>query len=151
VSERRESFLRLSVALTGFGRVALCGTGMTDTYLATLEAVLPPETLDELLDACGRLPDDDGREAALDELILTDPKLGPVARNVILMWYCGKWTELPGPWRAAYGVSPWDVSHVVSGEAYQAGLQWVAIGAHPIGARQQGFGAWAVPPLGAQR
>jgi hypothetical protein len=141
----------LSVELTGFGRVALLGTGMVDTYLATLEAVLPPKVLDDLLGAYGRLPDVDGREGALDELILADRKLGPVARNVILLWYCGKWTQLPGPWRAAYGVSPLDVSHVVSGEAYQAGLQWVASGAHPVGARQQGFGAWAVPPAGAPR
>jgi hypothetical protein len=143
--------LELSVALTGFGRVALLGTGMAGTYLDTLEAVLPPKILDGLLDAYESVADGDDREAALDDLILTDPKLGPVARNVILMWYCGKWTELPGPWRAAYGVSTLDVSHVVSGDAYQAGLQWVAAGAHPIGARQQGFGAWAVPPVGVQR
>ena len=136
------------MALTGFGRVALLGTGMAETYLATLEAVLPAGILDELLVAYGRLSDAGGRERALDELIATDPKLGPVARNVILLWYCGTWTELPGPWRAAYGVSRWDVSHVVSGEAYQAGLQWVASGGHPVGARQQGFGAWSVPPGG---
>jgi hypothetical protein len=151
VSERLQSFLELSALLTGFGRVALLGTGVADTYHSTLEAVLPPGVLDELLDAYERLPDGDDREAELDRAILGDPKLGPVARNLILMWYCGKWTELPGPWRAAYGLSAGDVSHVVSGDAYQAGLQWVAAGAHPIGARQQGFGAWAMPPKKSTR
>jgi hypothetical protein len=42
VSERLQSFLELSALLTGFGRVALLGTGVADTYHSTLEAVLPP-------------------------------------------------------------------------------------------------------------
>lgn len=72
--------------------------------------------------------------------------LGPVARNVILLWYTGNWNELPQGWRDAYGVSVADVSAVVSAEAYQEGLMWVAGGTHPQGAKEPGFGTWAEPP-----
>jgi hypothetical protein len=146
MGERSDRFLELSGLLTGFGRVQLAGTGMTETYLQALDAVLPAGVIDELLAAFQRLPAGPGREAAAASQILGDPKLGPVARNVIVLWYCGTWTALPDAWRAAYGASPQDTTHVVSGEAYQAGLQWTAAGAHPPGASPQGFGAWALAP-----
>jgi len=143
--DRTDRFLVVSVALTGFGRVELLGTGLTDTYLRAIDAVLPDGVLDELLEAVGEIPVGADHETDV-ESILADPKLGPVARNIILMWFCGTWTRLPDTWRTAYGVSPLDADRVVSAQAYQGGLQWVAAGAHPAGARQQGFGAWSLPP-----
>lgn len=140
-----EQFLDMSAALTGYDRVQLLGTGMADEYMQALDETLPTGTLDELLAAYGRASGGDG-EAAVNSEILTDPKLGPVARNVILLWYCGTWTALPDDWRASYGASPMDTSRVVSAEAYQAGLQWVAARAHPVAARPQGYGLWAVAP-----
>jgi hypothetical protein len=139
-------FIELSVLLTGFGPVDLLGTGMSASYLRAADAALPAGVLDELIDALTRLPDGAGREDAAGQVILGDAKLGPVARNVILLWYQGTWVALPQEWRAVYGSSPLDIDRVVSPEAYQAGLQWAAAGAHPAGARQQGFGAWAVAP-----
>jgi hypothetical protein len=136
----------MSVLLTGFGRVELLGTGLAQDYLTAADGALPDGVLDELLDAFGRLPPGPDREDAVRSQILADPKLGPVARNLILMWYSGTWPALPDAWREAYGASPLDKNHVVSAEAYQAGLQWIAAGAHPAGARQQGFGAWAAAP-----
>jgi len=136
----------MSVALTGFGRTELLGTGMVDEYLRTLDAILPVGLVDELLAAYEGPPQGDDLEGAVISRMLDDPKKGPVARNVILMWYCGTWTALPDAWRAAYGASPLDTNHVVSVEAYQAGLQWVAAGAHPAGALQQGFEAWSLEP-----
>ena len=118
--------------------MALLGTGMTNVYLRALDAVLPAGTLDDMLAAGDGVSD-----------LLEDPKLGPVARNLIPLWYCGTWTPLPDKWRAAYGTSPLDTNRVESAEAYQAGLQWVVAGAHPAGARQQGFGAWSVAPEAA--
>jgi hypothetical protein len=146
---RAEAFLALSELLTGFDRLRLAGTGQTGSYLCVLDAVLPAGLVEELLCAAGSLPEGAGREAAVGPAILDDPKLGPVARNIILMWYRGTWTALPPQWRAAYGTSPLDTDHVVSAAAYQAGLQWVAAGAHPAGALQQGYGAWAAAPEGA--
>lgn len=148
--ERAAEFLALSQVLTGFGRVLLAGTGQAGCYLGFLDAVLPAGMLDELLCATRSLPEGAGREAAVGPAILDDPKLGPVARNIILLWYRGTWVTLPEDWRAAYGTSPLDTDHVVSAPAYQAGLQWVAAGAHPAGALQQGYGAWAAAPGGTR-
>jgi len=148
MQQRIEQFLGLSMALTGFSRVQLLGTAMIAEYLRTLDAVLPQGVLDELLSAYERLPTGADREVAITAQILGDPKLGPVARNLILLWYCGSWTILPDAWRAAYGISPYDTTHVVSADAYQAGLQWLAAGAHTAGSRQQGFGAWSMAPGG---
>ncbi|HEV3382009.1 MAG TPA: hypothetical protein VG142_13650 [Trebonia sp.] len=144
--ERADVFLRLSELLTGFGAIDLLGTGLAGRYLRAIDDILPPGVLDELAAAFSRLPSGPDREAAAATTILADQKLGPVARNIILMWYRGTWARLPEEWRSAYGTSPSDTDHVVSAEAYQAGLQWVAAGAHPAGARQQGYGAWAAAP-----
>ena len=146
---RAGQFADLSALLTGFGRIELLGTGMVGSYLHAIDAALPEGVLDELLDAFGHLPPAAGHEAAVCSSILGDPKLGPVARNVIVVWYCGTWTALPDAWRSAYGTSPLDTDRVLSAEAYQAGLQWVAAGAHPAGALQQGYGAWSAAPQAA--
>lgn len=151
-SARAGQFADLSALLTGFGRIELLGTGMASSYLRAIDAVLPEGVLDEVLGAFGRLPpgtDPGARDAALRSSILDDPKLGPVARNLIVVWYCGTWTALPDAWRAAYGTSPLDTDRVLSAESYQAGLQWVAAGAHPAGALQQGYGAWSAAPVAA--
>jgi hypothetical protein len=142
----RSNFVALSVALTGFDRVRLVGSGMVDEYLRVLTFALPEGVLDALLAACGPEPD----EAAVPT-IMADPKLGPVARNVIVLWYCGTWSPLPDAWQDVYGELPDAPNGVVSAEAYQHGLQWVAAGAHPMGARQQGYGAWAQLPSGVAR
>jgi len=148
---RLGEFLELSVCLTGFGRLQLLGTGMADEYLRTLDEVLPSGLLDQLLAAYRGLPAAEARDAALAEQILGDPRLGPVARNLMLLWYCGTWRQLPDTWRAANGTSPRDQTHVVSAAAYLSGLQWAVVDAHPAGGRPQGFAAWAVAPEGDER
>ena len=116
---------------------------MTETYLREIDTIVPPSMLDAILAAFQHSPDN--AEGSAVEEILGDPELGPVARNVALLWYCGTWTALPDSWRARHGVAA-DTTHVVSAAAYQAGLQWSVVGGHPAGARQQGFGAWALEP-----
>jgi hypothetical protein len=157
VEARLDLFVALSAMLTGFAPRHLLGTGMAGTYLRAADAALPAGVLDELLDAFGHLPPGPaqpggpslsggpGPEAAAGHAILGDAMLGPVARTVIILWYCGTWTALAQDWRSAYGASPQDTDHVVSAEAYQAGLQWDAAAARPAGARQQGYGGWASP------
>jgi len=146
MDKRLEQFLGLSVVLTGFSRVQLLGTAMAGDYLHTLDTVLPAGVVDELLAAYERLPQGSGRDAAVTADILADPKIGPVARNLILLWYCGTWTSLPDAWHAAYGAAPNELNGVVSADAYQAALQWLVAGAHPPGSRQQGFGSWSMAP-----
>jgi hypothetical protein len=147
-SDRSERFINLSALLTGFERAQLLGTGVADQYLRTLEEVVCDQVLDDLLHAYERLPTGEQSEAAVRSEILDDADRGPVARNLITLWYSGTWRALPDDWRRAHGASPLDTDRVVSGEAYVAGLQWVAAGAHPIGARPPGFGSWALPPEG---
>ena len=141
-------FYELSRDLTGFDEVELLGTGRGPEYMAELDRILPPGARSALLDAYRRALHDypDDPELGLQVEILGDAYLGPVARNLIFMWYTGTWQQLPDGWRAAYGISPADTPHVVSSEAYREGLVWPAIGAHPAGAKQQGYGSWAFPP-----
>lgn len=146
MNKRANRFVQLSAALTGFSQVDLLGTGMAVAHLRTLEVILPTGIMDDLFMAGEGVASGTEPEGVAGPRLLDDPKLGPVVRNLILLWYCGVWTALPDAWRAAHGASPLDVTHVVSAEAYRAGLQWVAAGAHAAGAAQQGFGAWALPP-----
>lgn len=139
--DRITALVDLSCALTGFERFELLGTGLVETYLSTLEAILPAQVLDRLLTHPATGTGDEGAE-----VVLGDPQLGAPARALILLWYTGTWNPLPEPWREQYGSSPLDTRHVVSAQAYRGGLQWVAAGAHPAGADAQGFGAWALPP-----
>ena len=141
-----ESFLGLSGVLTGCGRIQLLGTAMTKQYFATLEAALPPGVLDQLLGAYQQSAQAGDRESAVESAILNDPKLGPVARALILLWYCGNWGGLPDAWHSAYGTAATEKVGVVSAEAFRAGLQWLIIGAHAPGTAQQGFASWSVLP-----
>jgi hypothetical protein len=124
---------------------------VADQYLRTLAAALPAGVLERLLAAYRALPQDEGRDAAVGERILADVELGPVARNVIVLWYCGTWSKLPESWRSAEGAVATDQTHVVSSAAYLAGLQWSLVGGHPSGGLPQGYGAWAAPPEGERR
>lgn len=146
MEQRQADFLGLSVCLTGFGRMRLLGTGVSAQYLQTLSTMLPSGVLERLLAAYRSLPEGAERDAALSERILDDVELGPVARNVILLWYCGTWSKLPDGWRSAEGAAATDQTHVVSAAAYLAGLQWSLVGGHPPGGLPQGYGAWATPP-----
>jgi hypothetical protein len=146
------TFYRLSTELTGYDEVALRGTGCGETYLHTLRSILPAGLTEALLEAFRRVLADYPHdiELGLRVEILGDPRLGPVARNLVRLWYAGTWYMLPDAWRAAYGASPEDVDHVVSAETYREGLVWEAIGAHPQGAKQQGYGTWGFPPENAR-
>jgi hypothetical protein len=144
MTSRSQSLIELSAALTGFSPVLLRGTGMTQQYLQKIESIVPERLLDGLFGDIENSSDTSGRHDLT--AILQDPDLAPVARAIAVLWYCGAWTELPEEWRARNGAAPGDTSGVVSGAAYQAGLQWTVVGAHPAGARQQGFGAWSVAP-----
>jgi hypothetical protein len=144
----RDAFVGLSAVLTGFEPFDLLGTGVADEYLATLLRIVPAATA-EMLDTwrqIERAPPPGGVEEAVRIRILDDPRLGPVARNVITVWYTGLWTPMPAAWNYAYGASPADGNFVVSALAYQESLVWKAAGTGPMGAKPPGFGAWALPP-----
>jgi hypothetical protein len=128
------AFLELSVQLTGYRSTDLQGTGQLSEYLDELVTIVDDDLIARLLDCT------DAQQA------LADPDLGPLARNLTVMWYLGQWDALPSEWRNRNGASPYDVDHVVSAAAYREGLAWRAAGSHPMGAKPPGFGSWAAPP-----
>jgi hypothetical protein len=141
-----ESFAHLSAALTGFRAAELWGTGQMQPYLDELLAIVGESIVAKLLvagDLALQAPDP---TAAIQALVLEDQDLGPVARSLIMLWYLGQWTPLPGDWRTRHGANPLDSARVISADAYVSGLVWPAIGAHPMGANPGGFGSWATPP-----
>lgn len=149
---RLEAFVTFSTLLTGFGPLELYGTGVADEYLQTLERAVPTRVLEPLL-AFGlgqsAAPSDspaDPLEAQLNAQVLNDPDLGPVARNLIMLWYTGTWNALPDAWHTRHGQPTLDAPKVVSTAAYLSGLQWRLMGTHAPGGNPQGFGSWANPP-----
>lgn len=140
-------FLRLSVILTGFEEYELLGTGMVRPYYNELLRIIGAREAGALFAAVAEVADDDARR--FQDVILDNPRYGPVARNVLMMWYLGTWTQLPRAWRNTYGATSYDTDHVVSAAAYRAGLVWPAAGTHPMSARQPGFGSWTRPPFPA--
>jgi hypothetical protein len=136
-------FLRLSVTITGFDDYELLGTGMLEAYYDELLLIIGAREAGSLFGAFQRV--EEGDDQAFRKVILDDARYGPVARNVLRMWYLGAWTQLPREWRNSYGATSYDVDHVVSAAAYRASLVWPTAGTHPMGAKQQGYGSWAEP------
>lgn len=126
-----ETFVRLSSGLTGYSVTELWGTGMAQKYF---EVVLNATWKDAVLNMLNRADDPQG--------LMGDHLLGPVARAVIKLWYLGQWhiDKVP-PLHVAFSVSP---------DAYVQSLAWQAMGGHPQGARQPGYGSWSVPPVGVK-
>jgi len=149
--DRMDHFIAFSTEVTAFTTFDLWGTGQAEAYLATVGAVVGTAFLDELLGAYEKiLRETEGeppseRKARLRREIFGSEKLGPIARNIVKLWYVGTWYELPA-WTEAFGPAPKDVTFVVSSASYVEGLMWKAIGAHPAGARAPGYGSWASPP-----
>jgi hypothetical protein len=164
MTSRLERFLALSAEITAYPVYELRGTGLAEAYLATVEKVVGPQLLDALLDRYDTAVAAAGGETAvsiaggtppeppgvLPDLLrrdlFSDLRLGPVARNLVKMWYLGVWYELPQTWTDAYGAQQRNVAFTVSAAAYTEGLLWPSIGANPPGAKAPGFGSWAQPP-----
>ena len=144
--ERLDAFLDLSEAITGFSKVRLHGTGQVDDYYATVVDVAGADVLDALLDAWARVQGEADLDDGLRRVIFGDPHLGPIARNVIKLWYVGMWYELPKEWSDAYGARERDVTFTVSPTAYTEALLWPAMGTNPPGAKAPGYGSWTGPP-----
>ena len=77
--------------------------------------------------------------AAVQQQILSDPDMGPIARRIIRMWYLSTWYTSEPP-------QPTDLSQVISMNAYTMGLAWDAAQAHPMGYSELHFGYWAMTP-----
>ncbi|GJM63627.1 hypothetical protein [Persicobacter diffluens] len=141
-------FVALSEQLTAFSTFELYGTGQVAEYLATVENVVGPTILCDLLEAYSKIQDLGGEafHTALREEILSDECYGPVARSLIKMWFCGTWYQLPSAWTDKFGQSLANSTFVVSANAYKEGLMWPTIGSHPMGAKAPGYASWTKAP-----
>jgi len=140
-----EAFMRSSVELTGFTAAELAATGMARAYYEELGAVLGMPTRTRFL--AGKLSPGDR---------MKDDFHGPLARNLIRLWYLGQWKQLDCGWigllsaseREKFDEFQRNTDRVISAGGYREGLAWTAIGTHPSGAKQPGFGSWAAAPPG---
>jgi hypothetical protein len=144
-------FLSFSSAVTAFRVFDLQGTGQAESYLSCVIRVVGEQALTELLDAYEQTmlragASAQARTRELETEVFGSEKLGPVARNIIKLWYVGTWYELPPEWTGTFGAREHDGTFTASAAAYPEGLLWRAIGANPPGARAPGYGAWAHPP-----
>ena len=137
-----DDFLDLSARLTGFSRAELQGTGMLGPYWQLLLAIGGETLVGRLLSQHRQHPDDDG----IEQVMLVDPDTGPLAKNLIALWYLGLWNQMPLDWRDRHGAHALDATHYPSPEAYTQGLVWKTFHTHPPGARQPGYGSWALQP-----
>jgi hypothetical protein len=146
-----DAFLAVSAVLTDYSRAELQATGCAADYWQQFRQVTPKVLLDEFLAPgpeleSGLEADSESVEQKVRDIYLSSENLGPLARALIQLWYLGQWIPLPPEWRHTWGASRFDVVRIISTRAYKEGLVWNAIGAHPMGAKQQGFGAWAQKP-----
>ena len=148
-----EYFLDFSVVATGFSRFELQGTGQASLYFETVLKQIGDAILGELLQAFHALDlkaqekDDPGvLTEGLQSKIMTSGKLGPVARNIIKLWYIATWEPLPPGWVYWYATSEDNSAFIPSPQAYPEGLVWKAIGVNPPGAKAPGYGTWSEEP-----
>jgi hypothetical protein len=149
--DQLQAFVAFSAAVTGFTEVDLQGTGQAEEYRSTVEGAVSAEILAELLETWARISAEaQGEGSQLDNLlrrdVFSDPKLGPVARNIVKMWYVGIWYELSPAWINAFGALAQNRTFMVSASAYVSGMLWPTIGGNPPGARGPGFASWTGPP-----
>lgn len=155
-TDRLERFLAFSAEATGYSRYDLLGTGEAQTYLDAADTAVGADIVDHLLDCfdaarvtAGQANGAQARAslpAVLRRDLLSDARLGPVARNIAKLWYSGIWFVLPQAWVDAYGAGERNVTMTISGNTYIEGLVWPTIGANPPGAKAPGYGSWALPP-----
>jgi hypothetical protein len=150
-SARERDFVALSVELTGFSEVELLGTAIAPVYVEWLDERFAA-VLSELLEAWGGVVKDyapEERERGVREEILADPKLGPFARAIILLWYTAAWNPPEGSWSSIYGGRKDDSDGGAIPGAFPQSLVWKAAGAHPTAVKPSGFGMWSLPPEGS--
>jgi hypothetical protein len=150
------SFSRLSSVLTGFPLTRIAPQvdpiGLPSLFYAFVVQGQPGQPMQPLLAAYDAIDQQTGgvpgqqpppaQAPLVQQRILDDPVLGPLARRIIRLWYLGVWydTEPPAP-------MPFPPGRVVSMEAYVGGLAWDAIQAHPMGYSEMHYGYWSAVPV----
>jgi len=141
-------FLEVSACLTGFSGVELQTTGMAAAYEAKLRQVYGDVIVAQLLGAVRAIiAAADGNTAELERLMLARvfndaTVLCAPAKNLAQMWYLGTFID----YTDSNPVVVFKRTTVISAEAYRQSLVLVDSGSHPRGAKQPGYGSWALGP-----
>ena len=138
----QELFLSLSAYLTGYRRIELRGTGMLAEYFTRVTTSVDAGHIQRLWSLTTQFDElaTSGKGDLKSEIrrtIMDDADLGAIARNIIKLWYRGDWPDSAAKFGASY----------TSAQAYQEGLMWGAVRAHPPGAKQPGYGSWSMHPF----
>jgi hypothetical protein len=141
-------FLLMSEELCGISAYYLRGTDYAKTYLDTVLRVVGADSMERLLATYASLPTccQQDREAGIRADLLSHDEFGPVARNVIKLWYSATWFELPQEWHQTYTVFADDRTFIPAAYAYPESFLGPAVGAHPAGAKPTGHQSWVFPP-----
>ncbi|MDJ0738046.1 MAG: hypothetical protein QNJ47_28995 [Nostocaceae cyanobacterium] len=138
---------------TGFDQFHLQGTGQASLYFDTIRSIIGSNIFGEFLQIVHQLDERANSEnnpsiliEGVNLEILVSGKLGPIARNIIKLWYTATWYQLPDVWRDKFGARQNDTTFIVSPYAYPEGLLWVAIGVNPPAAKAPGYESWSYPP-----
>ena len=145
-----DQFYEISVPLTGYEKVDLQGTGLGPVYLDFLIGAVGSAVLERLFAAWEQVnkkapKKPDQLNQLIRNEIMSQPEIGPVARNIVKMWYMGNWYPLPVDWENNYAQSPAQTV-VISTAAYKEGFVWKAMGRHPKGAKSPGWASWESAP-----
>lgn len=148
---QKDQFIALSSILTGYDEAELHATGCVDEYWSLFARILPEPMKRDFLEPAPTIlelrdRDPERFDRTVRTYYLSRTQFGAPSRSLIQLWFLGQWTPLPQIWREEFGDSRFDISHIISTRSYKEGLVWDTIGAHPMGAKQQGFGAWATEP-----
>jgi hypothetical protein len=142
------NFVGLSAVLTGFTSDDLFPPISPDPvaveYLDTLKAKVPAPLVSQLLTTFQNIQAQNPPDIAqaVQQQILDDAVMGPVARNIIRMWYLSIWYDLD----QQQPITGFSSGTVVSMNAYTKGLAWTVAQAHPMGYSEMHYGYWAAPP-----
>ncbi len=137
-SERLQIFEQLSVVLTGFSISEILGTGLSKVYLETIDNNLGKAIPDKLFNEFTNIPIKNEEELTVSEsdsieVLVESAEYQSIIKQIILLWYLGQWIGKE--------------NYIISSQSYLEGFVWKAIGAHPMGGKQPGFGTWGFPPL----
>lgn len=135
--EFMEYFLDFSALATGFGRHDLVSTHQSALYFSVTRGVIGDSFFGDFMQTFHRV--------GLEQLLASE-KYGPIARNIVKLWYLATWERLPTEWLASYLPTLDNVAFIPSPDSYIEGLLWASIGTNPPGAKGPGYATWSSPP-----
>lgn len=147
------NFVNLSAVLTGYQPSDLYDDfdpePVAIEYLAMLKSKVDAATVTNLITTFANinaqatpLTTESEFIAEIQMQIINDAQMGPVALNIVRMWYLSIWYEMNQP----QPITGFSAGTVVSMNAYTKGLAWDAGQAHAMGYSEMHFGYWETEP-----